>query len=134
MGYRTIDASKAIPIAGASEDPAILDNAWQRIDEELASQEPVGIFPEGGITRDGEIQTFRPGIERILESQPVPVVPMALCNLWGSLFSRSDPVAKRRPRKLWARIELRIGAAIPATEATVARVEAEVRALRGDDR
>jgi 1-acyl-sn-glycerol-3-phosphate acyltransferase len=94
----------------------------------------VGIFPEGGITRDGEIQPFRPGIEKILARRPVPVVPMALCFLWGSLFSRRDPLHKRRPTKLWKPVELRIGEPIPPDQATADRVEAEVRALRGEDR
>jgi hypothetical protein len=49
------------------------------------------------------------------------------------LFSRRDPLHKRRPYKLWARIELRIGSPIPPGEVTAARVEAEVRQLRGDD-
>ena len=65
---------------------------------------------------------------------PVPVVPVALCHLWGSLFSRRDPLHKRRPNKLWARIEMRVGAAIPPAKVNAARVEAEIRRLRGADR
>jgi 1-acyl-sn-glycerol-3-phosphate acyltransferase len=138
--YRTpvlrwlFDSGKAIPIGSERTHPEILAEAWERIDAELAAGEPVGIFPEGGITRDGEIQPFRPGIEKILARRPVPVVPMALCFLWGSLFSRRDPLHKRRPTKLWKPVELRIGEPIPAEEATAERVEAEVRALRGDAR
>jgi 1-acyl-sn-glycerol-3-phosphate acyltransferase len=128
------DAGKAIPIGSEKTHPEVLAEAWERIDAELADGEPVGIFPEGGITRDGEIQPFRPGIEKILARRPVPVVPVALCNLWGSLFSRHDPLHKRRPRKFRKTIELRIGAPIPPEEATAERVEAAVRALRGDDR
>ncbi len=128
------DAGKAIPIGSGRTHPDVLAQAFERIDAELAAGEPVGLFPEGGITRDGEIQPFRPGIETILERRPVPVVPVALCHLWGSLFSRSDPLHKRRPRKLWKRVELRIGEPIPAAEATAERVEAAVRALRGEDR
>lgn len=131
---RIFDAGKAIPIGSEKQHPEVLAEAWERIDAELAEGEPVGIFPEGGITRDGEIQPFRPGIEKILARRPVPVVPMALCNLWGSLFSRRDPVHKRRPRKFRKTIELRIGDPIPADEATAERVEAAVRALRGEDR
>jgi 1-acyl-sn-glycerol-3-phosphate acyltransferase len=73
-------------------------------------------------------------MERILAETPVPVVPMALCYLWGSLFSRRDPLLKRRPTKFGALIELRIGAPIPAAESTAERVEREIRALRGADR
>ena len=50
--------------------------------------EIVGIFPEGRLTRSGELNPFRPGIERIVAETPVPVVPMALHGLWGSFFSR----------------------------------------------
>lgn len=125
---------KAIPIAGRAEDPAILENAYRRIYEVLASGEVLGIFPEGRITSDGEIAAFKPGIEKVVAQEPAPVVPIALCNLWGSLFSRRDPLHKRRPYKLWARIEMRVGLPIPAAEATAARLEAEIRRLRGGDR
>ena len=86
------------------------------------------------LARDGEIAVFKKGIDKVLAERPVPVVPMALCNLWGSMFSRRDPLHKRRPYKLWARIELRIGPMIPADQASSETVEAAVRALRGDDR
>lgn len=138
--YRTpllrwvFDAGKAIPIGSQKTHPEVLAEAWERIDAELADGSPVGIFPEGGITRTGEIEPFRAGIDKIIERRPVPVVPIALCHLWGSLFSRSDPLHKRRPRKLWQIVELRVGEPIPAGEASAERVEAAVRALRGEDR
>lgn len=125
---------KAIPICSQREDPEILASAWQRIHEELGAGEPVGIFPEGAITRDGEIQAFRPGVEKLIGERPVPVVPMALCHLWGSMFSRRDPLRKRRPYKLWSRIELRIGDPIPPEAFSTARLEQAVRELRGEDR
>lgn len=125
---------KAIPIAGRSENPAILEAAYGRMHQVLADGDVLGIFPEGRITDDGEIQPFRHGIDKIIAEQPVPVVPVALCNLWGSLFSRRDPLHRRRPYKLWARIEMRIGPAIPPEEVTAARLEAAIRALRGEDR
>jgi 1-acyl-sn-glycerol-3-phosphate acyltransferase len=125
---------KAIPIAGRSEDPAILESAYRRMHEVLAAGDVLGIFPEGRITADGEIGAFKPGIDKLMAEQPVPVVPVALCHLWGSLFSRRDPLHKRRPNKLWARIEMRVGAAIPPAEVSAARLEAEIRRLRGTDR
>src|SRR5690606_16044720 len=73
--FRTI---RAIPIAGAKEDPGMLERAYEAIAGELAAGELVGIFPEGKLTSDGEIDVFRPGITRILERTPVPVIPMAL--------------------------------------------------------
>jgi 1-acyl-sn-glycerol-3-phosphate acyltransferase len=124
---------KAIPIAGRSENPEILEAAYRRIREALASGNVLGIFPEGRITETGEIQPFRAGLEKVVAQENVPVVPIALCNLWGSLFSRRDPLHKRRPYKLWAKIELRIGPPIPPADATAANVEAAVRRLRGDN-
>jgi len=125
---------KAIPIASREEHPEILEAAYRRIHGVLAEGDVLGIFPEGKITSDGEIQPFRPGIDKIIAEQPVPVLPIALCNLWGSLFSRRDPVLKRRPYKLWSVIELRIGQPIPPEEVTAARLQKEVELLRGDQR
>jgi 1-acyl-sn-glycerol-3-phosphate acyltransferase len=125
---------KAIPIAGRSENPEILENAYRRIHEVLAGGDVLGIFPEGQITSDGNIQPFKPGIDKIIAEQPVPVVPVALCNLWGSLFSRRDPLLKRRPYKLWSEIELRIGKPLPPEQVTAARLQSEVEQLRGDHR
>jgi 1-acyl-sn-glycerol-3-phosphate acyltransferase len=125
---------KAIPIASRKENPEVLENAYRRIYQVLAAEDVLGIFPEGKITDDGNIQSFKPGIEKIIAEQPVPVVPVALCNLWGSLFSRRDPLLKRRPYKFWATIELRIGQAIPPEQVTAARLQTEVEKLRGDQR
>jgi 1-acyl-sn-glycerol-3-phosphate acyltransferase len=125
---------KAIPIAGRSENPEILENAYRRMHGVLEAGDVLGIFPEGKITADGEIQEFRSGIDKIIAEQPVPVIPMALCNLWGSMFSRRDPLLKRRPYKLWSLIEMRIGEAIPPEEVTAQRLQKEIQALRGDDR
>jgi 1-acyl-sn-glycerol-3-phosphate acyltransferase len=125
---------KAIPIASKNEDLEILQEAYRRMHLVLEEGDVLGIFPEGRITADGEIAGFKPGIDKVIAEQPVPVVPVALCNLWGSMFSRRDPLHKRRPYKLWANIELRIGQPIPAAEVSAERLEAEVRRLRGDDR
>ncbi|HEY6892805.1 MAG TPA: MFS transporter, partial [Rhodanobacteraceae bacterium] len=87
--------AKAIPIAGRKEDEALMERAFAEVDQTLAEGGLVCIFPEGGITRDGEIMPFRPGIERILATRPVPVVPIALRGLWGSVFSRKDSALGR---------------------------------------
>lgn len=82
--------AKAIPIAPRGEDPAAYEAAFQAADAVLADGELVGIFPEGGITHDGVLQPFKGGVMKILEQRPVPVVPVALVNLWGSFFSRAE--------------------------------------------
>jgi 1-acyl-sn-glycerol-3-phosphate acyltransferase len=127
-------AAKAIPIAGAKEDPEIMRRAFDEVDKELAEGNIVCIFPEGAITRDGEMQGFRPGVGKILARQPVPVVPLALRGLWGSIFSRRDSALGRArlPRRFRSKIELVAGPAVPAAEATAAALEAKVRELRED--
>ncbi len=123
-----------IPIAPARVDPDMLQRAYERIGEYLDAGEVVCIFPEGKLTQDGEIDTFRRGTERILARNPVPVVPLALRGLWGSFFSRKHGRAMRGLPKFWRRIEVVVGAPRAATEATIEALQAEVGALRGDVR
>ena len=80
--------AKTIPIAGRYEDEALLKKAFVDIDEALADGDLVCIFPEGKLTADGEMNTFRDGVEKIIEQRAVSVIPMALQGLWGSAFSR----------------------------------------------
>ncbi len=126
--------SKAIPIASAREDAAMMERAFEDVGKALDAGDLVGIFPEGKITADGNINPFRPGITRILARNPVPVVPMALRGLWGSFFSRKHGPAMTKPfrRGVFSRIELVAGAAVPAAEALPARLQLDVTALRGD--
>ncbi len=110
-------AAKSIPIAGKNQDPEMMEAAFASVREALADGDVVCIFPEGGLTPDGQIGQFKKGIERIIAESPVPVVPMALNNLWGSMFSRYDKkVIKRRPRKFMAKVELIVGDPVPAAE------------------
>jgi 1-acyl-sn-glycerol-3-phosphate acyltransferase len=125
----------AIPIASAREDAAMLERAYERIDEALAAGHLVCIFPEGGITRDGMVQRFRPGIEKIIERRPVPVIPLSLGGLWGSWFSRrSNGRLRRLPGKLFARVDVSIGEAVRPNEVTAGKLELLVRTLRGQRR
>ena len=116
--------AKAIPIASAKEDEALLADAFEKIDEELSDGHIVCIFPEGGITKDGEIQQFRPGIEKIIERRAVPVIPIALGGIWGSWFSRQSGGGLRKiPGRLWANVNVRIGEAGPPHEVTASGLE-----------
>jgi 1-acyl-sn-glycerol-3-phosphate acyltransferase len=126
----------AIPIASAKEDPAVMEAAFAEVARALADGDLIGLFPEGSVTRDGELQPFRPGITRILESSPVPVVPMALSGLWGSYFSRIDGEAMKTPfrRGVFSKIRLRAGEAVPAAEAMPERLQGVVRELMRDER
>jgi 1-acyl-sn-glycerol-3-phosphate acyltransferase len=107
--------ARAIPIAPRMEDPA----AYAAAAKVLQDGDLLAIFPEGGITRDGTLQEFKGGIMKILERQAVPVIPMALTNLWGSYFSRvEEGGAMVRPfrRGLFNRVGLNVGAPVPAAQ------------------
>jgi len=127
------DAARAIPIAGRNENPEMYAQAFAAISRALKAGEVVCIFPEGGLTADGDIKEFKRGVELALEKDPVPVLPAALQGLWGSLFSRWDRHNKRLklPRRVWSRVGFTLGAANPPNT-DAAALEAQVRELRGD--
>lgn len=82
--------AKAIPIAPQRENAAVYEAAFERARAVLADGELVCIFPEGAITKDGALGEFKGGVMKLLETNPVPVIPLALQNLWGSFFSRVE--------------------------------------------
>jgi acyl-[acyl-carrier-protein]-phospholipid O-acyltransferase/long-chain-fatty-acid--[acyl-carrier-protein] ligase len=53
----------------------------------IQAGELVCIFPEGGLTRSGRMEDFKPGLLRIVEGTGAPIVPVYLDELWGSIFS-----------------------------------------------
>jgi 1-acyl-sn-glycerol-3-phosphate acyltransferase len=121
---------KAIPIASAKEDAQVYEQAFASAAQALRGGELVCIFPEGRLTPDGQLGLFRPGLMRILKETPVPVVPLALAGLWGSMFSRrSKSVWQRLPRKLGARIDINVGKAWPPREVTPELLRAQVAVL-----
>ncbi len=114
--------ARAIPIAPKSEDPALYEAAFEAAAKVLRDGDLLAIFPEGGITRNGELQEFKGGIMKIMENArrdglDVPVIPMALTNLWGSFFSRAEKgVAMAKPfrRGVWSRVGLNVGSPVAA--------------------
>ncbi|MFL9814979.1 MFS transporter [Stutzerimonas sp. VN223-3] len=122
----------AVPIAARHEDEAIYTEAFERISRYLSNGELVCIFPEGKLTTDGEMNEFKAGVERVLQANPVPVVPMALRGLWGSFFSR-DP-NKGFLRRIWSRVDLVASAPVAASEVNRQQLQARVSLLRGDRR
>jgi 1-acyl-sn-glycerol-3-phosphate acyltransferase len=128
--FRTM---RAIPIAPAKEDVTLKEKAFAEAADALKAGEIICIFPEGKITDNGELNRFRPGLQRILEQAPVPVVPMALRGLWGSFFSRaSGGKAMRRLRGLFSKIALVVGPPVAPSRATPELLQETVLSLRGD--
>jgi 1-acyl-sn-glycerol-3-phosphate acyltransferase len=123
----------AIPICSRRENEQVYYDAMAAIRETLNRGEVVGIFPEGKLTRDGELDVFKPGIEMMVAEVPVPVVPMALCGLWGSFFSHRGGIFRDRIRP-FSRVDVIAGEAIAPENVKADDLRTAVAALRGDRR
>ena len=124
---------KAIPIAPAKEDEKLMNAAFEEVARALEAGELVAIFPEGRITDTGELYPFRPGIRRVLERTPVPVIPLALKGLWGSFFSRRHGRAMSNVRALspFRHIALEAAPAVSPSDANPQGLQNLVLGLRG---
>ncbi|WP_332748871.1 MFS transporter [Hydrogenophaga sp.] len=123
--------AKAIPIAPQKEDPQAYEAAFDAAVAVLREGDLLAIFPEGGITRDGQLQAFKGGVVKILdmadrEGLHPSVIPMGLSNLWGSYFSRvevrnGEAVAMVRPfrRGFFSRVGLQVGSPLAASAVTL---------------
>ena len=126
--------AKAIPVAPQKENPEAYQAAFDAAAQVLRDGDLLAIFPEGGITRDGQLQPFKGGIIKILERAQAegvhaPVVPMALTHLWGSFFSRIESgQAMVRPfrRGMFSRVGLNVGPAMTAAEVSPCSLHARV--------
>ena len=116
--------ANAIPIAPKKENPELLELAYKKIAEELQAGNVVGIFPEGKLTSDGRVDSFKPGIERILKETPVPVIPIAIDGMWGSYFSnKNGKPLSGFPRRLLAKINITAGTRVPANHANAGKLQ-----------
>ena len=125
--------ANAIPIGGEREHSGLTKLAFNRVSEALNNGELVCIFPEGKITESGEMDAFKPGVIKIAQRDPVPIIPLALRGLWGSFFSRKYGNAMSRwfPRGLFSRIELVAGDPIIASDVSTESLYRRISVLRG---
>ena len=102
------DFCGVILIAGG---PKSIRKGLQTARDVLDNGEVVALFPEGGISRENQVKTFKPGLKKILDSgEPVPVVPVYFDEIWGSLFSYSEGKAIfKRPGSWRHPLSLHIG-------------------------
>lgn len=122
--------AKTIPICSPKRDAKTYEKAFEKIKEELNAGHLICIFPEGKLTKTGEIDEFKKGIERIIGDTPVPVIPMALEGLWGSFFSHKDGHAlTTRPRRFWSRVRVVAGDPVRPDHVRASDLEAKVKHL-----
>jgi acyl-[acyl-carrier-protein]-phospholipid O-acyltransferase/long-chain-fatty-acid--[acyl-carrier-protein] ligase len=124
-----LDLGGAIPVSPASTPRDIL-RALQKAGAHLDQGEVLCIFAEGQITRTGTLQPFRRGVERILKGRPeIPVIPVHLSQLWGSVFSfYGGRFIFKRPREFPYPVQLSYGSPLPGS-ATVPEIRQAVHNL-----
>ena len=122
---------RAIPIESPRVNNDVYERALEEIREGLESGDLLCIFPEGKLTTDGRVDTFKRGVEGILASTPVPTVPLALQGLWGSFFSHKGGTFKNTGR-IWSRVKIVAGEALDPEGLSAETLRAHVARLRGD--
>ncbi len=111
---------KAIPVAGGRDALASLETARK----ELEAGHVVCIFAEGSISRTGNMLPFKRGFERIVSGLDVPIVPVYLDRVWGSIFSfKGGRFFWKRPLRVPYPVTVAFGAPLPSsTTAAEARL------------
>jgi acyl-[acyl-carrier-protein]-phospholipid O-acyltransferase/long-chain-fatty-acid--[acyl-carrier-protein] ligase len=107
--------ANVIPIQGTGGPRAIIQ-ALRTASEALANGEVVCIFAEGGVTRTGFLLPFQRGFEQIVKRSPVPIIPVCMDHVWGSIFSfQGGKFFWKWPQEVPHRIHVTIGKPLPPT-------------------
>src|SRR5262249_27235413 len=122
-----------IPIS-SNQGPREMIHSLREATQALQNGELVCIFPEGQLTRIGQLLPFRRGMERIMKGVEAPIVPVNLDGVWGSIFSFAGggPVfLEHPPRHIPYPIRVTFGQQLPAT-ASATDVRSAVQDLGAD--
>jgi acyl-[acyl-carrier-protein]-phospholipid O-acyltransferase / long-chain-fatty-acid--[acyl-carrier-protein] ligase len=104
-----------IPIS-SQQGPREMIHSLRTATQALKNGEIVCIFPEGEMTRIGQMLTFRRGMERIVKGTEVPIIPVYLGGVWGSIFSfERGRFLWKMPRRIPYPVTIKYGVAMPAT-------------------
>jgi acyl-[acyl-carrier-protein]-phospholipid O-acyltransferase/long-chain-fatty-acid--[acyl-carrier-protein] ligase len=121
---------KAIPVVPTSRRGIV--DSLRRARSELEAGEVVCIFAEGAISRTGHLLAFKRGFEKIVEGSSIPIIPVHLDQLWGSIFSfKQGRFFWKRPRLLPYPVTVSFGAPLPAS-ASVQDVRQAVQELESE--
>lgn len=131
---------KVIPIDG-SKGPRAIIQALRQASDALAAGDVVCIFAEGGITRTGFMLPFHRGMEQIVKRTPVPIIPVCLDHVWGSIFSyHGGRFFWKLPQRIPYHVHVSFGAPLPPTSGSfevrqaIQRLWAETAVRRAKDR
>ena len=110
--------------------PRDMVESIRRARKELNERHVVCIFAEGAISRTGNMLPFKRGLEKIVAGMDVPVIPVHLDRLWGSIFSfERGKFFWKWPKRVPYPVTVSFGAAMPAAEATADRVRQAILEL-----
>ncbi len=106
---------RVIPIA-SDQGPREMIHSLRQATQALQNGELVCIFPEGQMTRIGQMLPFRRGMERVIKGVDVPIIPVHLDGVWGSIFSFAEgKFLWKFPRHLPYPVRVTFGEPLPAT-------------------
>ncbi len=128
--YYFMRHNRAIPIAANRK---AVRRALRAVTRALGKGELVCIFPEGSLTYTGNMRRFRFGIEWMVEQNEVPVIPIAIKGLWGSIFSRKylgKPWPFLPRRAPWKQVVLVCGEPIPHEKAQINYLQKQLMMLK----
>ncbi|MBO0697275.1 MAG: AMP-binding protein [Zavarzinella sp.] len=115
--------------------PKQIVRSLQQITAALDRGEAICLFPEGALSRGGgTMLPFRKGFERVLKDakQHVPVIPICLYQLWGSIFSYAGgKVLWKWPERIPYRVSVAFGTPLQPT-VTAQEVRLAIQALSAD--
>jgi len=106
---------RVISIA-SDQGPREMIHSLREATQALQNGELLCIFPEGQMTRIGQMLPFRRGMERIMKGVDVPIIPVNLDGVWGSIFSFAvGRFLWKLPRHLPYPVRVTFGEPLPAT-------------------
>jgi acyl-[acyl-carrier-protein]-phospholipid O-acyltransferase/long-chain-fatty-acid--[acyl-carrier-protein] ligase len=123
-------AMNAIPLS-SEQRPREMIRSLRTASDALREDEIVCIFAEGQITRTGQLLPFRRGLERIMKGVDVPIIPVNLDGVWGSIFSFArGRFLWKMPRKIPYPVTVSFGQPMPpfSTAIEVRRAVQELQA------
>lgn len=110
--------------------PTRAKDAVRTVAAALKDGEVVCLFPEGQLARNGVINEIRRGFELMARQAEVPVLPVYMDGLWGSIFSfEGGKFFYKQPKHLRYPVSVHFGEAISGPEATASKVREKLLAL-----
>jgi acyl-[acyl-carrier-protein]-phospholipid O-acyltransferase/long-chain-fatty-acid--[acyl-carrier-protein] ligase len=121
---------RSIPVSANNRRDIV--ESLKRARNELDKGHIVCIFAEGAISRTGHLLPFKRGFEKIVQGTNVPIVPVHLDQLWGSIFSFKDKrFFWKLPRRVPYPVTVSFGAPLPPNS-TVYQVRSAVLELESE--